>query len=132
MKTLAPVGLWGAEIKGPFGLQTAPALSIDVWISACAGVTRIVTPLCTAVIGSIQTARSMFHWARKATPRCGSLSLSTSAFRGSDGSVGERWSACAETCLGLSAIVIRKNAKRENDRVPPAQAPPFDTNSAIP
>jgi hypothetical protein len=30
MKTLALVGLCGAEINGPFRLHTAPALSIDV------------------------------------------------------------------------------------------------------
>jgi uncharacterized protein YcgI (DUF1989 family) len=40
MRTRAPFGLWGAETSGPFGLHTAPALSIDVRMSACAGVTR--------------------------------------------------------------------------------------------
>src|SRR5216683_6405183 len=115
MKTLALVGLWDAEIRGPSGLHIAPALSIDVRMSACAGVTRTVAPFLTAVTGSAQTARSMFHWARRARPTWGSLSLSTSDFSGSDGSVGERGSLCATTCLGLK--VIRTIPKRLGLRV---------------
>src|SRR5713101_4160577 len=107
MRTRAAVGLWGAETNGPSGLHTAPALSIDVCISACAGVTRTVTPFLIAVTGSFHTARSIFHWARSAAPTWRSLSLLTSNFIGSDGSVGERGSLCATPCLGLKAIVIR-------------------------